>query len=246
MTSARFRVAVAEDEPLNQRRLVRLLEEAGCEVVAAFGEGASLLEWLAQGPPLDALFLDIHMPGPSGLEVASRIGPGLPVVFVTAHGEHAVEAFEEAAVDYLLKPATAARIAKCLDRLRSRKARDHAAPATRGTRYPVKAGGGLVFLELARTTHFEVVDEVVFAFAASPGANAQRFETTWKSLGEVEQVFAGAGLLRLHRHLLVRPEAVLGLRAITNGRMLVTLPGGVELESSRGATPGLRARLGLG
>lgn len=242
-----FRVAVAEDEPLNQRRLVRLLEEAGCEVAAAFGDGASLLEWLADGPSLDALFLDIRMPGASGLEVASRIGPGLPVVFVTAHGEHAVEAFEEAAVDYLLKPATTARIAKCLDRLRSRKALDPPPASTpKGTRYPVKAGGGVVFLDLARTTHFEVVDEVVFAFAASPGASAQRFETTWKSLGEVEQAFAGCGLLRLHRHLLVRPEAVLGLRAATNGRMLVTLPGGVELESSRGATPKLKARLGLG
>lgn len=242
-----FRVAVAEDEPLNQRRLVRLLEEAGCDVMATFGDGASLLEWLPEAPPLDALFLDIHMPGASGLEVAARVGPGVPVVFVTAHGEHAVEAFEEAAVDYLLKPATSARIAKCLDRLRSRKAQEQAAPASaaRGTRYAVKAGGGIVFLDLARTTHFEVVNEVVFAFAASAGAAAQRFETLWKSLGEVEQVFAGAGLLRLHRHLLMRPEAVLGLRATTNGRVLVTLPGGVELESSRGATPGLKARLGL-
>jgi len=98
---------------------------------------------------------------------------------------------------------------------------------------------GVVFLDLARTTHFEVVDEVVWAHAQG------RFQTLWKALAEVEAAFPAAGLLRVHRHLLVRPETILGIRPLWGGRLTVTLPGGVELESSRGATAVLKNRLGL-
>ena len=65
------------------------------------------------------------------------------------------------------------------------------------------------------------------------------------ALGEVEAFFPRAGLLRIHRHLLVRPETILGVRPLWGGRLTVTLPGGVELESSRGATAVLKTRLGL-
>lgn len=231
-----LRVAVAEDEPLNRGRLVRLLEEAGCIVLGAFPTATALSAWLAEGPAPDALFLDIRMPGPSGLELAAELNSSLPVVFVTAHADHAVEAFEAAAVDYLLKPVRAERLHQCLARLRLRKP----APAPKGaSRYPVRAGDGLVFLDLARTTHFEVEDEVVFAHAGS------RFQTTWKTLSEVEAAFPQAGLLRIHRHLLLRPEAVVGLKPSEGGRVKVTLPGGLELEASRPMTPKLKARLGL-
>lgn len=248
MKEASLRVAVAEDEPMNRKRLVRLLSEAGCEVVATFHEGYSVLEWVQRRPDVDALFLDIRMPGPSGLEVLRVAGEGLPVVLVTAHAEHAVQAFEDEAVDYLLKPVTAARLEKCLGRLRARAgaekhlaepAREPVTGPKKGTRYPVKAGEGLVFLDLAKTTHFEVVDEVVWAYAGG------RFQTTWKALSEVEGAFPGASLIRIHRHLLVRPEVILGVKPAWGGRLIVTLPNGVELESSRGATPKLKERLGL-
>lgn len=241
MSQDRMRVAVAEDEPYNLKRLVRLLEEQGCEVVASFEDGTAVLEWLRTAPAVDALFLDIRMPGASGMEVLET-GMNLPpVVFVTAFSDHAVEAFDLAAADYLLKPVRADRLAKCLERLRTRTGPLPAPPSTarRVTRYPVKAGEGLVFLELARTTHFEVEQEIVYAHAT------QRYQTSWKTLTEAEQYLQGAGLIRIHRHLLVRPEAILGVKPLWGGRLLVTLPGGVELETSRGATARLKERLGL-
>ena len=237
-----LRVLVAEDEPFNLRRLARLLREAGCEVVAELEDGPAVLAWLARGEAVDALFLDIQMPGLTGLDVAVDLPRPIPVVFVTAYAEHAVRAFEQAATDYLLKPVTAERLAGTLQRLR--------APAGNGAgsepagrpggpfRFPVKAGDGVVFVYLARTTHFEFEDEAVWAFAG------ERLRTTWKTLAEAEAAL-GQRVVRGHRHLLIRPEAIVGVRAGDSGRLKVRLAGGAELEVSRGAAPGLKARLGL-
>lgn len=238
-----LRVALAEDEPMNQRRLARLLEDCGCEVVATFSSGLDLEEWMRSGPAVDGLFLDIEMPGLDGLSLRASLDPKVPVVFVTAHAEHAVEAFDLEATDFLLKPVTTPRLAKALDRIRRTMGRQEGPGpdrAQRPTRYPVLAGTGMVFLDLARTAYFEVEDQVVWAWAG------ERFRTKWKALGEVEAFFPDAGLLRIHRHLLIRPEAVLGLRSSGGGaRVLVRMAGGAELEASRGATPRLKERLGL-
>ena len=235
-----LKVVVAEDEPYNRKRLSRLLREAGCEVVAELPDGPAVLEWLQGGGQADALFLDIEMPGATGLEVALDLPVQLPVVFVTAYAEHAVKAFEAAALDYLLKPATAERLELSLGRIRERLERGPApAPRTGATqRYPVRAGDGLVLLELARTTHFLFEDDAVWAFV-----NGERFRTTWKSLTEVEAAFPS--LARGHRHLLIRPEAVIGIKAGEFGRLVVRLQGNVTLEVSRGAAPHLKERLGF-
>lgn len=240
--SDQLKVAVAEDEPMNQRRLVRLLEECGCAVVATFANGLELEDWLAAAPAVDALFLDIQMPGLDGLSLRASIRPELPVVFVTAYAEHAVDAFEQDAADFLLKPVTSARLVKALAKIRRAMGQreDAAGRGGSATRYPVQAGSGVVFLELARTAYFEVEDQVVWAFAG------EKFRTRWKTLGEVESFFPDGGLLRIHRHLLIRPEAVLGIRPSGGGsRALVRMPGGVELEASRGATPRLKEVLRL-
>ncbi len=239
-----FRVVVAEDEPYNLKRLVRLLKEQGCEVVAELEDGPAVLEWLAQGGEADALFLDIQMPGLTGLDVVEDLPRPLPIVFVTAYAEHAVKAFEQAAVDYLLKPVTADRLAKTLERLQRMKAtRPSAGPvgAPSGPlRFPVKAGDGLIFLELSKVTHFTYEDEQVWAHG---GGN--RFRTLWKTLAEAETALEGRGLVKGHRHLLLRPEAVVGVKAGEFGRLLVRLVGGTEVEVSRGQAPEVKRRLGL-
>lgn len=238
-----LRIAVAEDEPMNQKRLVRLLGDCGCDVVATFANGLEVEEWMAGNPDVDALYLDVQMPGLDGLSLRASLKPTVPVVFVTAYAEHAVEAFDLEAVDFLLKPVTTERLVRSLARVR--KALDREEPhaverGAKGGRFPVLAGGGMLFLDLQKTAYFEVVDQVVFAVAG------ERFRTKWKSLGEVMAAFPEADLLRLHRHLLIRPEAVLGLRSTGGGaRVMVRMTGGVELEASRGATPKLKARLGL-
>lgn len=251
----RLRVALADDEPLARTRLARLLREADCEVVAEYPDGPSLLAWLEEGPEVDALFLDIHMPGASGMEVVaelhdSRVCP--PVVYVTAHAEHALRAFESAAIDYILKPVSAERLGKALARLCSgavpaRTGAEHRAAVADPKvpqRFPVKAGEGHVFLELKRTTHFEVEEEVVYAWAPA-GGKLLRHRTDWTSLGEVEQTFPHAGLQRIQRHLLLRPEAILGLKPLEGGRASVRVGEGVDLEVSRSVTPRLKELLGL-
>ena len=75
----------------------------------------------SRAQPIDVLFLDIHMPGLSGFEVVERVPPGPAVVFTTAHDQHAVQAFEVNAVDYLLKPIEAARLDRALDRIAGRR-----------------------------------------------------------------------------------------------------------------------------
>ncbi len=238
-----LKVALADDEPLARARLARLLREAGCEVKAELVDGPAVLAWLREPRDVEALFLDIQMPGATGLEVAAEVAECHhcpPVVFVTAHSEHAVRAFEAAAVDYILKPVSAERLAKTLARLCEGGAKRTEAPGAAPQRFPVKAGDGHVFLELKRTTHFEVEEEVVWAWAAG-----SRHRTAWTTLSEVEGAFPAAGLIRIQRHLLLRPEAVLGLRPLEGGRASVRVAEGVDLEVSRSITPKIKELLGL-
>ena len=114
-------VLVAEDEPLMRERLLGMLATAWPEaqVVAAPENGIDAWDaWLEHEPQV--VFLDIRMPGMSGLEVAERIGRRSHVVFVTAYDQYAVDAFDAGAVDYLLKPIQPGRLDKALARLREK------------------------------------------------------------------------------------------------------------------------------
>lgn len=115
------KVLVAEDEPLMRERLLDMLASAWPEaqVVAAPENGVDAWDaWLEHEPQV--VFLDIRMPGMSGLEVAERIGRRSHVVFVTAYDQYAVDAFDTGAVDYLLKPIQPGRLDKALARLREK------------------------------------------------------------------------------------------------------------------------------
>lgn len=240
-----LRVALADDEPVARGRLSRLLKEAGCEVAAELEDGPALLAWMRGAPKVDALFLDVRMPGASGLEILAELEAAPPVVFVTASADHAVAAFDQSAVDYLLKPVTLERLQRSLERIETRSAArgngEPKAPAvTPSARFPVKAGDGKLLLDLRRCTHFEVEDQVVFAWAGG-----QRFRSPWTALSEVEAAFPDTAFLRIQRHLLLRPEAVLGLRTLPTGRKAVRVGDGLELEVSRTAAHHLKERLGL-
>ena len=112
---------IAEDEPLMCAMLKSRLTAAWPEltIVAEAGNGADALDAFAAHRP-DIAFLDIRMPVKNGLDVARELGAACHVVFVTAYDEYAVAAFDEGAVDYLLKPPAAERIAKVVQRLKSR------------------------------------------------------------------------------------------------------------------------------
>jgi DNA-binding LytR/AlgR family response regulator len=110
---------IAEDEPLMRAQLKRKLAEAWpeLEVVAEAENGALALEALERDEP-DLMFLDIQMPVMTGIEVARRLEGRCHVVFVTAYDEYAVAAFEQGAVDYLLKPVESDRLAITVERLK--------------------------------------------------------------------------------------------------------------------------------
>ena len=126
MTTPAPRALIAEDEPLLATALNAELRAIWPElqIVATAGNGPDALRLAAEHAP-DVLFLDIRMPGMTGLEVAEEIADALPadkpvphIVFVTAHDEFAVAAFDRAAVDYVLKPVTRERLAKTVQRLK--------------------------------------------------------------------------------------------------------------------------------
>jgi len=128
---------IAEDEPLLAKALSRVLQEVWpeLEIVAVAENGVEAIERALELTP-DVLFLDIKMPGRTGLEVAEAAADDWPdekaeplFVFVTAHDEFAVSAFERAAIDYVLKPATAERLQKTVERVRARLATRTATPA---------------------------------------------------------------------------------------------------------------------
>lgn len=128
---------IAEDEPLLARTLARMLGELwpGLQLAAMAEDGESAVALALQHTP-DVMFLDIKMPGCGGLQVAEAVIDDWPAdrpeplfVFVTAYDEYAVDAFERAAADYVLKPATPQRLAKTVERLRQRLAVRAATPA---------------------------------------------------------------------------------------------------------------------
>ncbi len=117
------RAVIADDEPLLRAmlrtRLARLWPEL--EVVHEMGDGRGVEDVIAEHAP-DLFFLDIHMPGVNGLEAARAIGCRAHIVFVTAFDQHAVEAFERGAVDYVLKPFNDERLELAVGRLKERVA----------------------------------------------------------------------------------------------------------------------------
>ena len=129
-----FRGVIAEDEELLRTALSSLLKEAWpqLQIVAECEDGASALESIAELQP-EVAFLDIRMPGLTGIEVARGLADASPrtqVVFVTAYDQYAIDAFEQGAIDYLLKPITRERLLATVQRIQARAAAGHPDGAT--------------------------------------------------------------------------------------------------------------------
>lgn len=127
------RCVIAEDETLLRQALVAALATAWpqLEIVAACEDGAGALEAIAEHRP-EVAFLDIRMPGLTGLDVAAasaETSPATQIVFVTAYDQYAIDAFERGAIDYLLKPIAAERLAATVQRVQARAAAGQVDPA---------------------------------------------------------------------------------------------------------------------
>ncbi|OYY95416.1 MAG: DNA-binding response regulator [Hydrogenophilales bacterium 28-61-23] len=206
-----LKVILADDEALARARLADLLLDlAGdfeVEVVAQAGNGEIALERAAD-TPADVILLDIQMPGMNGLEAARHIArlPRPPaIVFVTAFDEHAVQAFELRAIDYLLKPVRLARLREALSRIKPLALADAEALAPRRTHFSL--------LERGRIWRVPVAD-VLYLRAELRYVTARTREREYlldESLVKLEEEF-GDEFLRIHRNCLIARRHLAGFQ----------------------------------
>jgi DNA-binding LytR/AlgR family response regulator len=232
-------VLVVDDEEPARRRLVRMLERlGGIEVVGEAGDGEQALALVRELAP-ELVLLDIDMPEMDGLELAEL--PGLPpVIFTTAHAEHAVRAFEVAAVDYLLKPIARERLAEAIERARARVGRIAAAPvADIAPRITARSGGTVHVIDAGEITRFHATDKVtVFVHEG-------RELVLDDSLATLEQRLGVHGFFRVHRAELVNLAAVKALHT-EDGSTSVELRDGSRAAVGRRVVAELKRRLGIG
>ncbi len=228
-----LKAAIVDDEPLARSRLRRLLEKvAGGEfqVVAECVDADELLA-VAQRQPLDVLFLDIEMPGPDGFSALTRWQGPLPmVVFVTAWQEHGARAFDARAVDYLLKPVSAERLAQAVERLRERLALTglRAPPDDDGMRRIPLQVGHRVHLVPERQINVVEAQGNYLEIDCEQGRYVLR-----RTLAAFAQELDPALFLRVHRSLVVRAAAIREIKPIGSGRYRLDLHGGRRLVSGR-------------
>lgn len=229
----RLRVIVADDELQARKRVVRLVEELpDVEVVAACASAEEVISKLPLGA--DVLLLDISMPGIGGLELRRRLGDAGPaVIFVTAHAEHALAAFDVGAVDYVLKPVTGARLEQALQRVRARPA----APAP-AERISVATRAGVVLLDPAAIVYVELDGVLVTIHGA-----VQSWITTG-TLKELEDRLPDKFVRTDRRHVLNLDE-VTRLEPEADGGCIAVTRSGARVPVSRQAARDLRRRLGF-
>jgi len=200
-----LRVLAVDDEPPALDELAYLLRaDRRVARVRTAGDAVSALKVLEEGE-VDGVFLDIRMPGLTGLDLArllSRFAMPVPVVFVTAHDDAAVEAFSLRAVDYLLKPVRAERLADAVGRiLEARESAAAPSPAEPAppdeTTIAVELGGVTRFLQVAAVRYVEAQGDYARLHTAN-GSHLVRVP-----LATLEERWAAAGFVRVHRSYLV-------------------------------------------
>ena len=238
-----LRVLIVDDEPLARLRLRTLVQanaEPRAEVVGEAGDVLQALR-LIQAVPCDVVLLDIVMPGGNGLKLADDLRrqaapqPAPMVVFVTAHAEHALRAFEVDAADYLTKPVRRERLQAALLRVAQRRASEPAAAA----------GPVLVVSDRGRVLRVPVAD-VVYLKAELKYVTLCSSHGRWlldEPLAELEQRL-GPGFLRVHRNAVVAVAAVRSLTRPGAGEpddgWQVQLANGDALAVSRRQLPAVR------
>jgi two-component system LytT family response regulator len=232
-----MRVLVVDDERRARERLVRQLKEMpGVELAGEAVDGVSALDAIARVKP-DVVFLDVQMPGLTGFDVLSALSAiGRPlIVFVTAHDEYAVQAFDVSAVDYLVKPVTVERVARALERVCDRHSETR---LTRLVGYlertrPIERIVGRYQQQL-----FVSSRDVVYAITP-----AGRF-SVGKSLRELEGVLDGARFARVHKQAIVNLDKLSVLESLVRGSAVARLHSGRTLHIGRRYTTTLREKLG--
>lgn len=239
-----LRILVVDDERPAADELSYLLEQDPRVAEVRTCMSATEVLQRLQTTEADAVFLDIQMPGLSGLELARLLGrfrTPPAIVFVTAHEEHALTAFDLRAVDYVLKPVRAERLAETVDRLAAQRAGERGSddPEPADLQIPVELGGVTRFVRRSDIIHVEAQGDYARLHTAT-GSHLLRVP-----LSQLEQEWGPARFTRIHRSLLINLAHVKELRS-EGGRCSVVLAGGAELQVSRRHTRQLKDLLARG
>lgn len=230
---AEYRALIVDDEPLARRGIRQLLVPyPEIRVVGECRDGREALRALSSDQP-DLVFLDVQMPGLDGFGLIRVQGvERMPLtVFVTAHDDFAVRAFETQALDYLVKPLSEARFRTTMKRVLERL---HARP---GARLAVPTGSGELLLDAAEIDWIEARDDY-----ADVHAGAERYRVR-ASLAALGRRLDPTCFVRIHRSAIVRLDHV--REVVTrggDGTTAVRLRDGTELPVSRRRLAGLKAR----
>ena len=232
-----IRALLVDDEAPARSELRYLL--ATHPEVEVVGEAASATEALklAAAVPYDVVFIDIEMPGLSGLDAARLVHgrPGVPqLVFVTAHEQYAIEAFAVEALDYLLKPVDPERLAQVVRRLVALQA-----PAGPVEKIPVVSGGETILLDW---------EQLHYARADGDYSRVHTYDRTYlctRSLRALEEALPGDRFARIHRSYLVNLDKVAAVRRAGGDRIRLALEDAerTELDVARRQSKAVRERL---
>jgi two-component system, LytTR family, response regulator len=248
-----MKALIVDDEPVARRVLreeLELLPEV--LVVGEAGDGKEALQKIASLTP-DVVFLDLQMPVMSGFEVVRNLsGPRLPViVIVTAFDQHAIEAFEAGAIDYLLKPVGEARLRTAVERARKLQGKsaeiaariDKIASAadssntSRNRKVVGRSGEEYFFLDGDDVLAFQAERELVWIITSK-----KRLLAT-QSLRVIEERLAGPQFQRVHRNAIVNINHVRKMSALSSQRWLITLSNALQLTVSKRQAHNIRTLL---
>jgi two-component system LytT family response regulator/two-component system response regulator LytT len=257
----KLRTVVVDDEGLAREELCFLLGQIpGIEVVAQAGDGPEALEVISEQQP-DLVMLDVQMPGLTGFEVARRLldsGTEAHLVFVTAYDRHAIEAFDVNAVDYLLKPVEAERLATAVDRVRRRLSaqRGNATPPAavervlqllgdrqnRPEQLAVKVGDRFLLLQTDEVVHASVEDDVITVVT-----NSLSGTSNYRTLDELQARLDPGVFWRVHRSHLVNINKIREIVPWFSRNYILKMKDakGSEIPVSRSQTKRLREYLRL-
>ena len=235
--SGSIRTLVVDDEKLARDRLIGFLEKlGGVDVVGEATNGVEAVERIAQAKP-DLVFLDVQMPGMDGFDVLKAIArPSPHVVFATAYDDYAIRAFEVAAIDYLLKPFSRARVEEAVGRVRARL---DGRRKTHVQQVPVHSGKRILILPVEQVLWFGVEYRLVYAHTD------ERAYMTNYTLRELEERLDPALFFRAHKASLVNMRQVKEIVPWFGGRYKLVMrdKGGSEVALSRAQARALRALL---
>ena len=265
MPNASIRVLVVDDEPLARERLLDLLaHEPGVEIIGTADNGIAAVEAIKTVHP-DLVFLDVQMPGKTGLDVVRDIGvEAMPAtIFVTAFDQYALRAFDVAALDYLVKPfdderfeqafARARRLIELRDLAKLREQLLAVLQQSGATTQPAAAPASSAYLEriaveMRGKVRVVPVEQIDYITASGPYAELHTGDRTHiirETMQTLEERLDPRQFIRIHRSAIVRLALVDTLLRGAGGDYEVQLKGGLRLPVSRSRREELERRLGV-